>query len=55
MGIIFLFVLFSAIIAIVFLAAFIFSVKFGQFDDTDTPAKRILLADYEVKYLQKKE
>lgn len=49
MGIIFLLVLFSAIIAIIFLVAFLISVKSGQFDDTDTPAKRMLLDDYEVK------
>ena len=48
MGIIFLLVVFSALIAIVFLVAFILSVKSGQFDDTDTPAKRMLLDDYEV-------
>lgn len=49
MGIIFLLVVFSALIAIVFLVAFIYSVKSGQFDDTDTPARRMLLDDYEVK------
>lgn len=53
MGIIFLLVVFSALIAIVFLVAFILSVKSGQFDDTDTPAKRMLLDDYEV--VNKKE
>ncbi len=49
MGIIFLLVVFSALIAIAFLVAFIISVKSGQFDDTDTPAKRILFDDYKVK------
>jgi len=53
MGIIFLLIVFSAIIAITFLVAFIISVKSGQFDDTDTPAKRMLLDDFEVK--EKKE
>lgn len=32
----------SIFIAIIFLIAFFFSVKSGQFDDTDTPAIRIL-------------
>ena len=49
MGIIFLLVLISALIAIVFLVAFVFSVKSGQFDDTETPAHRILLDDFEIK------
>ncbi|MGB0885757.1 MAG: cbb3-type cytochrome oxidase assembly protein CcoS [Chitinophagales bacterium] len=49
MGIIFLLVLISALIAIVFLVAFVFSVKSGQFDDTDTPARRIILDDFDTK------
>lgn len=55
MGIIFLLVLFSAIIAIAFLVAFIYSVKSGQFDDTDTPARRMLFDDYEVTDKKNKE
>ncbi len=46
MSIIFLLVAFSAIIAILFLIAFIYSVKSGQFDDTETPAMRILFDDH---------
>lgn len=49
MGIIFLLVLVSALIALLFLGAFIYSVKSGQFDDTDTPAKRIILDDFKTK------
>lgn len=45
MEIIFLLVVFSAIIAIGFLIAFIYSVKSGQFDDVETPAMRILFDD----------
>jgi len=55
MGIIFLLVVFSALIAIAFLVAFIYSVKSGQFDDTDTPAKRILFDDFEVKTTSKQK
>lgn len=33
----------SLLIALVFLGVFIWSVKSGQYDDTETPAIRILL------------
>lgn len=46
MGIIFVLIIFSALIAIVFLVAFIISVRAGQFDDTETPARRILFDDF---------
>ena len=49
MEIIFLLVVFSAIIAIGFLIAFIYSVKSGQFDDVETPAMRILFDDAVIK------
>lgn len=37
----------SLIMAIVFLAAFIWSLKNGQHDDVNTPAYRILIEDEE--------
>jgi len=49
MEIIFLLVVFSAIIAVGFLIAFIYSVKSGQFDDVETPAMRILFDDAVIK------
>ncbi|MCU7496795.1 MAG: cbb3-type cytochrome oxidase assembly protein CcoS [Ignavibacteria bacterium] len=36
---------FSLLVAIVFLAAFIWAVRSGQYDDKYTPALRILLDD----------
>jgi cbb3-type cytochrome oxidase maturation protein len=35
----------SLIVAIIFLAAFIWAVKSGQFDDNETPPYRILFDD----------
>jgi len=48
MGILFLLIAVSSVVAIIFLIAFIYSVKSGQFDDTDTPARRMLLDDYKI-------
>jgi cbb3-type cytochrome oxidase maturation protein len=45
MSIIFLLILFSLVLAIAFLFAFIWSVKDGQFDDDYTPSVRILFED----------
>ncbi len=42
MSVIFLLILFSMLLAIGFLIAFIWSVKDGQFDDDFTPSVRIL-------------
>lgn len=42
MSVIFLLIIFSLILAIGFLIAFIWSVKDGQFDDDYTPSVRIL-------------
>ena len=38
-------ILFSLVVAIGFLMAFIFSVKRGQYDDTYTPSVRMLFDD----------
>ncbi len=45
MGIITLLIAISITIAIVFLAVFVWSLRSGQFDDTTTPAMRILFDD----------
>jgi len=42
MGVIFFLILFSISVALIFLAAFIWAVKSGQFDDKYTPSVRIL-------------
>ena len=55
MSIIFLLILFSLILAVAFLFAFIWSVKDGQFDDDYTPAVRILFEDEKQKNLNTKE
>lgn len=55
MSIIFLLILFSLILAIAFLFAFIWSVKDGQFDDDYTPSVRILFDDEKQNNLNTKE
>jgi cbb3-type cytochrome oxidase maturation protein len=40
---------FALLLALVFLAAFIWSVRSGQMDDLETPAHRILTEDEERK------
>ncbi len=42
MSVILLLIIFSIIIALIFLIAFIWAVRSGQYDDTDSPAVRIL-------------
>jgi len=49
MNIIFLTLGVSIFIAIVFLAAFIWATRKGQYDDLETPSHRMLLDDYETK------
>ena len=48
MSVIFVLIGFSSFVAIMFLAAYIWSVKTGQYDDNYTPSVRILF-DNEVK------
>ncbi len=43
MTILFLIIPFAIILGLFFLAAFIWATSNGQFDDTDTPAHRILI------------
>ncbi|MEM7102386.1 MAG: cbb3-type cytochrome oxidase assembly protein CcoS [Bacteroidota bacterium] len=45
MSILFLLIGISLIVALVFLAAFIWAVRDGQFEDDYTPAERILFED----------
>ena len=45
MNIIFLLIIISVIVALGFLAAFIWAVRSGQYDDDYTPAIRILFDD----------
>jgi cbb3-type cytochrome oxidase maturation protein len=54
MNIIFLLIIISVIVALGFLAAFIWAVRSGQYDDDYTPAIRILFDD-EPKHNPKKK
>lgn len=49
MSIIYVLLAISVVVALVFFAAFIFSVKRGQYDDTYTPSVRMLFEDELVK------
>ena len=53
MNIIFLTLGVSIAIALLFLAAFIWATKKGQYDDLTTPSERMLLDDYEIKEIKK--
>lgn len=48
MSVIFILVIASLVIALGFLAAFIWSVKNGQYDDDYTPSVRILFEDKQI-------
>lgn len=45
MGVILILILASLVFALGFLAAFIWSVRSGQFDDTTTPSLRLLMEE----------
>lgn len=49
MGVIYLLLTLSILVAIIFFIAFIYSVKKGQYDDTYTPSVRMLFDDELVK------
>jgi cbb3-type cytochrome oxidase maturation protein len=49
MGIIYIMLIVSLIIAIIFLIGFLWATKTGQFDDDYTPSVRILFDDENVK------
>jgi cbb3-type cytochrome oxidase maturation protein len=55
MNIIFLTLGVSIALALVFLLAFIWSTKKGQYDDLATPSQRMLLDDYEITETKKDE
>ncbi len=55
MNIIFLTLGISITMALVFLVAFIWATKKGQYDDLTTPSERMLLDDYEIKETKKDE
>ncbi len=49
MSVIFLLIAFSSFVAIIFLAAYLWSVKSGQYDDNYTPSVRILFDNELIK------
>ncbi len=49
MNIVFLTLAVSIILALIFLVAFIWSAKKGQYDDLTTPSRRMLIEDFETK------
>jgi len=53
MSVIALLIIFSLLVAIIFLIAFIWSVKTGQYDDVHSPSVRILVDDTKRKSTQK--
>lgn len=55
MGIIFLLIAVSSFVAIIFLIAFIYAVKSGQYEDTETPARRMLLDDFKTETKEKEK
>ena len=55
MNIIFLTLGLSIAIAILFLAAFIWATKKGQYDDLSTPSEKMLIDDYEIKETKKED
>lgn len=53
MSVIFLLIIISIVIAGGFLAAFYFAVKKDQYEDLDTPARRMLIEDKPISINQK--
>ncbi|VXA93981.1 cbb3-type cytochrome oxidase assembly protein CcoS [Maribacter litoralis] len=54
MSVIYVLLAISLVVAIIFFAAFIFSVRQGQYDDAYTPSVRMLFEDELVKPKNKK-
>ena len=54
MGVIYILLSISIVVAIVFFVAFIYAVKNGQYDDSYTPSVRMLFEDELVKEQPKK-
>jgi cbb3-type cytochrome oxidase maturation protein len=55
MNIIFLTLAVSIVLALIFLIAFIWAAKKGQYDDLTTPSQRMLIEDFETKKNHTKE
>ncbi len=55
MDAIYLLIFMGAVVAVGFLVVFFISVKNGQFDDSETPAMRVLFDDGTIKTQQKEE
>jgi cbb3-type cytochrome oxidase maturation protein len=55
MSVIIILIIISVIVALFFLGVFIWAVKTGQFDDTVSPAIRILFDDKKVSKTSKEE
>lgn len=55
MSVIFLLIIISIIIASGFLASFYFAIKRNQYDDIDTPARRMLIEDKPIEIKQMKD
>lgn len=49
MSVIIILILASLLVGLIFLGAFIWSVRTGQYEDTSTPAMRVLLDDAETQ------
>lgn len=54
MGVIYILITVSLIIALIFLAAFVFAVRKGQYDDAVTPSIRMLFENKSTKKVQSK-
>ncbi|PKB00362.1 cbb3-type cytochrome oxidase maturation protein [Flavobacteriaceae bacterium MAR_2009_75] len=55
MSVIYILLAISIVVALIFFAAFIFSVKRGQYDDSYTPSVRMLFEDELVKKATEKQ
>ena len=53
MSVIVILIIFSILVAVGFLVAFIWAVRSGQYDDTDSPAVRMLFEDSKEKNKKK--
>jgi cbb3-type cytochrome oxidase maturation protein len=49
MSVIYILIAFSLVVALVFLGAFIWSIKNGQYEDDYTPSVRILFDDHKTQ------
>lgn len=54
MSILYILIIVSITVAVAFLALFIWAVKSGQYDDTDSPAIRLLYDDENTKNQKKR-